>query len=65
MTFLVPHSSHLTQPLDLGIFGRVKSLIRDEATYAVSLEEFDEALDDVLDVEAARRPRSERGKVLA
>ena len=43
----------------------MKSLIRDEATHAVSLEEFDEALDDVLDVEAARRPRTERGKILA
>ena len=49
MVFLVPHSSHLTQPLDLYTFGRVKSYIRDQDTYAVSLEEFDEALDDVLD----------------
>ena len=39
MLFLVPHASHLTQPLDLGIFGRVKVLLRDEATYKISVEE--------------------------
>ena len=65
MLFLVPHSSHLTQPLDLGIFGRVKSLVRDEATYAINLEEFDEALDDVVEVANRERRRAERGKILA
>ena len=28
VVFLVPHSSHLSQPLDLGIFGWLKSLTR-------------------------------------
>ena len=65
MLFLVPHSSHLTQPLDLGIFGRVKSLIRDDATYTVNIEEFDEALDDVVEVANRERRRAERGKILA
>ena len=66
MVFLVPHSSHLTQPLDLLIFGRVKNFIRDQDTYAVSLEELDEALDDVLDdQQETQRPRAERGKILA
>ena len=64
MLFLVPHSSHLTQPLDLCTFGRVKSYIRDQDTYAVSLEEFDEALDDVVEAGNTQRRRSERGKVL-
>ena len=63
--FLVPHSSHLTQPLDLCTFGRVKIYTRDQDTYAVSLEEFDEALDDIVDVGNAPRRRAERGKVLA
>ena len=62
MMFLVPHSSHLTQPLDLCTFGRVKIYIRDQDTYAVSLEEFDEALDDIVDVGNAPRRRAERGK---
>ena len=65
MMFLVLHSSHLTQPLDLCTFGRVKSYIRDQDTYAVSLEEFDEALDDVVEAGNTQRRRSERGKVLA
>ena len=65
MMFFVPHSSHIAQPLDLCTVGRMKSYIRDKDTYAVSLEEFDEALDDVVEVGNAPRRRAERGKVLA
>ena len=72
MLFLVPHTSHLAQPLDLNIFGRVKNLIRDEATYGVSVEEANEALDDIIgDIvpdDAPPRPRppcAELGKALA
>ena len=48
----------------------MKSLVRDEATYQVSVEEAEEALDDIIgDVvptaTAPRRPRVERGKALA
>ena len=61
MLFLVPHSSYLTQPLDFVTFGRVKNLLRDEATYGVSVEEANEALDDIIgdivpDENAPRRP---------
>ena len=72
MLFLVPHSSHLSQPLDLVTFGRVKNMIRDEATYGVSIEEANEALDDIIgdivpDEAVPQRPapRAERGKALA
>ena len=72
MLFLVPHSSHLTQPLDLNIFGRVKNLLRDEATNGVSVDEANEALDDIIgDIvpddapPRPRPPRAERGKALA
>ena len=60
--FLVPHSSHLTQPLDLGVFGRLKSLTRDEASYVVRLDELDEAVPEEEEPEPVR---AERGKVLA
>ena len=49
MMFLVPHSSHLTQPLDLGVFGLVKRVMRDSTTYALNVEELNDALDDALD----------------
>ena len=49
MMFLVPHSSHLTQPLDQVVFGLVKRVLRDSATYALNVEELNDALDDVLD----------------
>ena len=69
---MVPHTSHLTQPLDLNVFGRVKNLLRDEATYGVSVEEANEALDDIIgDIvpddapPRPRPPRAERGKALA
>ena len=35
LLFIPPHSSHLTQPLDLGTFGLVKRLLRREASYAL------------------------------
>ena len=53
-------------------FGRVKNMIRDEATYGVSIEEANEALDDIIgDIlpndapPQPRPPRAERGKALA
>ena len=70
MMFLVPHTSHLSQPLDLVTFGLVKRVMRDSATYKLNVEELNDALDDVLDgvdqhEAAPQRPRAERGKVLA
>ena len=57
------HSSHLTQPLDLGIFGLLKSIIRDEASYAMCLDELDET---VLDEDDESDPvRAGRGKAFA
>ena len=49
MMFLVPHSSHITQPLDLGVFGLVKRVMRDSTTYALNVEELNDALDDALE----------------
>ena len=57
------HSSHLTQPLDLSVFGRLKSLTRDEASYVIRLEELDEAVPD--EDNEPEPVRAERGKVLA
>ena len=66
MRFLVPHTSHLTQPLDVGIFGRVKNLIRSTSRYVINLRDLDEALAREVDAEVqGRRPSVERGKMLA
>ena len=59
----MPHSSHLSRPLDLGIFGRLKSLTRDEASYVVRLDALDEAIPN--EEEEPEPVRAERGKVLA
>ena len=70
MTFLIPHSSHFSQPLGLGIFGHVKNLIRNEATYTINVKEL--AKDDADGQERGtptadeQEPRrTERGKALA
>ena len=68
MMFLVPHASHLAQPLDPGIFGRVKTVVRDRASYALNDEELNDALDDNTDQvpqAVPPRPRVESGKLLA
>ena len=57
------HSSHLTQPLDLGIFRRLKSITRDKASYATRLEELDETVPDEDD--EPEPVRAERGKAFA
>ena len=64
--FLVPHTSHMTQPLDLGIFGRCKALMRNSQKYIIDLHELDEVI--LEDIEASRQRRTvrpERGKMLA
>ena len=66
MRFLVPHTSHLTQPLDVGIFGRVKYLIRTNSSYVVNLHNIDRAVaDEVAARNGRRRPSAEPGKKLA
>ena len=66
MRFLVPHTSHLTQPLDVGIFGRVKNLIRSNSRYVINLRDLDDALAREVEAETqGRRPSVERGKMLA
>ena len=65
MLFLVPHSSHLTQPLDLGVFGRLQNIMRDEAAYSVNVKEMQTPLDqDECENEPAH-VRVQRGKQLA
>ena len=66
MRFLVAHTSHLTQPLDVGIFGRVKYLIRTYASYTVNLWNIDRGVEDEEAAERERHePSTERGKKLA
>ena len=38
LMFIPPNSSHLTQPLDVGVFGKTKSLIRSNSAYLVGFE---------------------------
>ena len=66
MRFLVSHTSHLTQPLDIGIFGRLKSIIRSNASYTINLANIDRAVADENAAENERRePSTEPGKKLA
>ena len=64
--FLVPHSSHMTQPLDVGIFARCKNLIRSDTKYQVDLQELDEAIAQDVDAEntGVQLP-TEKGLLLA
>ena len=64
--FLVPHSSHLTQPLDLGIFGRCKSILRSDSHYVIQLRDLDDVIVDDIEANRENRPPSpEKGKLLA
>ena len=66
MLFLIPHSSHMTQPLDVGVFGRVKNLIRYDTKYRVDLQELDEALAQDNDAEnTGSQLPAEKGLLLA
>ena len=63
--FLVPHTSHLTQALDIGVFARCKSLMMSNQKYVINLHELDERI--VEDIEAYNRREElppERGKLL-
>ena len=44
LVFLPAHTSHLTQPLDLGVFGRLKNVLRDEAAYSIGIDAVDDAV---------------------
>ena len=66
MRFLVSHTSHLTKPLDIEIFGRLKSIIRSNASYTINLANIDRAVADENAAENERRePSTEPGKKLA
>ena len=66
MRFLPSHTSHLTQPLDVGIFGRLKTIIRSNASYTINLRNIDRAAADEVEAEREHRePSTERGKMLA
>ena len=56
--FLVAHTSHLTQPLDLGIFGRCKTLMMSDQKYVINLHEVDEAIIDDIEAYNEGRPPS-------
>ena len=62
---LVAHTSHLTQPLDLGIFARCKALMKSDQTYVINLHQLDEViLEDIEASRRRRRVRPERGRLL-
>ena len=66
MRLLVSRMSHLTQPLDVGIFGRLKSIIRSNASYTINLANIDRAVADENTAENERRePSTESGQKLA
>ena len=63
--FLVPHSSHMTQALDVGIFGRCKNIIRSDTKYDVNLHELDSVLVEEMEAESGGvQIAPERGKLL-
>ena len=63
MRFLVSHTSHLTQPLDVGIFGWLKSTIRSHASYTINLHNIDRAVADENAAENEHRePSTEPGR---
>ena len=61
----------MTQPLDLGIFGRLKSLIQNEVSYTIPVQEMDGAADAAENAEDRPNPeepqtnRPPRGMILA
>ena len=65
MLFLVPHSSHMTQPLDVGIFANVKQLIRSDTKYVINLHKLDQAIVRQIEAENLRDYRVEKGQLLA
>ena len=66
MVVLVPHSSHMTQPLDVGIFARVKNLIRASGKYRLNLPQLDHELaEQTAEETAGREVPPERGRLLA
>ena len=63
---LVAHTSHMTQPLDVGIFWRVKNLIRAGGKYRINLHDLDREMTE--QTEAENRGQAippERGRLLA
>ena len=63
---LVAQTSHMTQPLDVGIFGRVKNLMRQEGKYIINLHLLDREMTYQTQEENAGRPvPPERGRLLA
>ena len=66
MLFLVPHSSHMCQALDVGIFGGVKNLIRGDNKCVIKLNELDRAMAEQTEAETHNEEvPPERGRLLA
>ena len=63
---LVPHTSHLTQPLDLGVFGATKDTIWEGGKYKVRINQVDEALAEEIEAEnEGRELPPQRGQLIA
>ena len=66
MLFLVPHSSHMTQALDVGIIANVKRHIRSDTKYVINLHDLDRAVAQQIEAEnLCEEERVERGYLLA
>ena len=66
VVFLVPHTSHLTQALDIGIFGRCKNIMRSRFQYLINLQDLDDAIGDEIEADNHHQPPSpERGKMIS
>ena len=66
MRFLVPHTSHMTQALDVGIFWRCKNIIRTNSSYLINLQNLDRAVaDEVAAANEGRDPSPKKGMKLA
>ena len=63
--FLVAHTSHITQPLDLGIFWQAKTFMRSRFQYLINLQDLDDAIAKQIDRENLDQPPSpERGMMI-
>ena len=63
---LVAHTSHMTQALDVGIFWKVKNLIRHDGKYVINLQELDREMTYQTEEENAGRPvPPERGRLFS
>ena len=66
MRFLVPHTSHMTQPLEVGVFWKCKNIIRTNSSYLINLRNIDQTVEDeAAAANEGREPSPKKGMKLA